>query len=71
LEDGANTKYHAVHAFVFLGYPLTTLGAVFCKSPQTISNWVKKWLLYKNIYGYWDVSSHPNLLGGFGIQEMI
>ncbi len=38
----SNTKYYCVHAYIFLGLPLKYLAIIFSKSPQTISNWIKK-----------------------------
>lgn len=43
VNASSNTKYHAVHAYVFFGFTLRFLAALFCKSPQTIANWVRKW----------------------------
>ena len=42
-QASVNTKFHAVHAYIFLGYKLTAIASLFSKSPQTIANWVKKW----------------------------
>jgi transposase len=43
IQASANTKYHAIHAFVFLGFSVRLIGKMLCKSPQTICNWVKKY----------------------------
>ena len=51
-----NTKFHAVHAYVFLGFTLTAIGSIFSKSPQTIANWVKRW----HVEGNLDRLSAPN-----------
>lgn len=48
-QASVNTKFHAVHAYVFLGLTLVEVGHIFCKSTTTIANWVKKWHIEGNL----------------------
>jgi transposase len=42
-QASTNTKYHAVHAFLFLGIKMAELSKILCKTRQTVYDWVKKY----------------------------
>jgi transposase len=51
-----NTKFHAVHAYLFLQFSLEEVAFAFSKTRQTISNWVKQY----STYGHLKRLTHSN-----------